>query len=125
MMDWFLLLVFWGVVAFIALVVWVVVQEQRKEAGMSPEELAEYRKANREQALTHFHGAKNPQVVCPHCQTKGTVRVKPVVQKRGISGGKAAAALLSGGTSLLVTGLSRKENATQARCDHCNCSWIF
>ena len=46
-------------------------------------------------------------------------------RKKGISGGKVMGARLTGNLSLLVTGLSRKEQATQAHCDHCNSTWDF
>jgi DNA-directed RNA polymerase subunit RPC12/RpoP len=71
------------------------------------------------------YGELNPQVVCPHCQTKGMVKTKLVKSKKGISGGKATAAVLTGGASVLATGLSRKEKETQAHCENCNNTWIF
>jgi hypothetical protein len=67
----------------------------------------------------------NPQLVCPHCQTKGQVDAQGVRVKRGISGGKATGAVLTGGLSLLATGLSRKESRTAARCGNCNMEWII
>lgn len=71
------------------------------------------------------YGDRNPHMVCPHCQTKGTVDTKPITVKTGISGGKATGALLTGGVSLLATGLSRKEQKTQARCWKCETVWTF
>jgi len=70
-------------------------------------------------------GAVNPKIVCPQCQSVGQVRVKPVKRKKGISGGKVMGGLLTGGVSLLATGLSRKEASTQAHCDNCNSTWDF
>ncbi|MGD9675279.1 MAG: hypothetical protein AB7V19_01150 [Candidatus Bipolaricaulia bacterium] len=70
-------------------------------------------------------GAVNPSLVCPHCQTKGQVHAKRVKLKKGISGGKAAGAILTGGISMLATGLSRKELTTQAHCDACGSTWHF
>lgn len=70
-------------------------------------------------------GKKNPAMVCPHCQTRGSVRTKQVEQKVGVSGGKATAAVLTGGLSLLVAGLSRKQQVTQAHCDTCKATWSF
>jgi integrase len=55
--------------------------------------------------------SKSAAMICPHCQTKGTVWTKPVAQKAGVSGGKAT---LTGGLSVLVTGLPRVENKTQS-----------
>ena len=59
------------------------------------------------------------------CQTSGQVRTKDIKQKKGISGGKATAALLTGGVSMLATGLSRKEGCTQAHCVNCDSTWVF
>jgi hypothetical protein len=68
-------------------------------------------------------GAVNPVLVCPHCQTKGFVRRKLIRKDVGISSKKATAAALTGGVSLLATGLSRKEWVTQSHCDHCGSTW--
>lgn len=71
------------------------------------------------------YGPLNPKLVCPHCQTTGQVRTKLVSLKVGVSGGKATAALLTGGLSLLAVGLSRKESHTQAHCMNCSSTWVF
>ena len=47
------------------------------------------------------------------------------MRKMGISGAKATGALLTGGLSLLFTGLSREEEFTQAHCLTCNSTWHF
>lgn len=70
-------------------------------------------------------GYLNHAIICPHCGSRGVVRTRSVQQKRGISGAKATGAILTGGVSLLATGLSRKENATAAHCDHCGSDWAF
>lgn len=67
----------------------------------------------------------NPAMICPHCQTKGSVSAVPIRRKVGISGGKATAAILTGGLSVVATGLSRKESGTQAHCFHCGARWIY
>lgn len=64
-------------------------------------------------------------IICPHCNHQGLVRTKKVKQKRGISGGKATAALLTGGVSILAIGLSRKERFTEAYCGKCKSTWLF
>jgi hypothetical protein len=96
-------------VALIALVIYIV-----KMCKETPEQLA-----------ARLYGPLNSQMICPHCQTKGSVRTMAVTMKKGISGGKATAAVFTAGVSMLATGLSRKENCTQARCDHCECKWTF
>ena len=70
-------------------------------------------------------GIINPSMACPHCQVVGKVRTIPVVRKKGLSGGKATAAVITGGFSVLAVGLSRKENVTQAHCDNCRNTWII
>ena len=64
-----------------------------------------------------------PEMVCPHCGKNGTVSTKGIKRKDGISGGKATLAILSGGFSLLATGLSRKKHGTVARCANCEVVW--
>jgi len=63
------------------------------------------------------------ELVCPHCQTYGAVTSRAVVRKKGVSGGKATGALLTGGLSMLLTGLSRKEAATRMWCGNCATGW--
>lgn len=82
--------------------------------------------AEQKEILTSFqHGGINPHMVCPHCQTKGFVRTKASSKKQGISGGKATAAVLTAGISVLATGLSRKESGTVALCENCKSTWFF
>lgn len=63
------------------------------------------------------------RIVCPHCQVRGKVTATPTRRKRGISGGKATAAVFTLGTSMLATGLSRKERVTAMRCGNCRTRW--
>lgn len=71
-------------------------------------------------------GALNPAMKCSHCETRGAIRTKRVKRAKGISGGKASAALLTGGASMLVTGgLSRRERSTQVYCGNCRNIWHF
>lgn len=68
---------------------------------------------------------KNPHMICPHCQTKGNISTQRETQKVGVSGGKAAAAVLTAGVSVLATGLSRKTEVTRATCGTCGNTWTF
>lgn len=68
---------------------------------------------------------RNPAMVCPHCESKGTVRTERVMMKKGVSGTKVTAAVLTGGVSILATGLSRKEKLTKAHCTKCGNTWHF
>lgn len=67
----------------------------------------------------------NGFITCPHCDTKGFVQKRVVMAKAGISGGKATAAVLTGGLSLLVpgVGLSRKQPVTELKCGKCGVLW--
>ena len=64
-------------------------------------------------------------MICPHCNTKGSVTTKQVKRKQGIHGGKATAAVLTCGISMLGTGLSRKQQMTEASCTHCGAVWNY
>jgi hypothetical protein len=64
----------------------------------------------------------NPVMVCPHCQNKGVLTEK-VMRKKGVSGAKATAGLLTGGISLLAVGLSREEQETRCECPKCHMIW--
>lgn len=67
--------------------------------------------------------SKADKIVCPHCQTAGQVEVYLMQRKKGISGGKATGALMTGGISMFATGLSRKENVRNLRCGNCGVTW--
>jgi hypothetical protein len=69
--------------------------------------------------------SQDAELVCPHCGKRGYVRTEQVRLKKGISGGKATGAILTGGISLVATGLSRKEDATKAQCSNCDSVWHF
>ena len=71
------------------------------------------------------HGDRAPKIVCPQCQERGQVYVKAVKQKIGVSGSKVMGGLLTGGLSLLATGLSQKQSATVAHCMNCESTWHF
>lgn len=88
---------------------------------MTPEQ--KIAKAKQQMIITY--GTINSELICPHCQTKGEVHTQSVKLKKGVSGAKATGAILTGGLSLLATGLSRKEDTTQAHCENCNSTWFF
>jgi hypothetical protein len=64
-------------------------------------------------------------MICLHCQSRGGVITKSVKRKKGISGAKATGALLTLGWSLFATGLSRKEEETEAHCTVCGAKWHY
>jgi hypothetical protein len=109
----------------ISAIVVIAIRHSQKIEAISPPERAEYERQRFNQQMAFAHGPLNPALVCPHCQSKGCVRVKAVTQKVGVSGGKATAAILTGGLSMLATGLSRKQDFTQAHCQNCESSWMF
>lgn len=95
------------------------------EKAHVPEKRPSFREAIGKAFAEDKWGKLNPAMICPHCQQKGAVRAKPVERARGISGGKAIGALLTGGVSLVATGISRHEKQTQAHCDNCGSTWDF
>lgn len=120
------LLVILVICAIVLVLVAVHTHKKVKEIEvMSPADRKEHLEIQQASLLTRLYGPLNLMVVCPHCQEKGHVRQKAVKQKKGISGGKATAAILTGGVSMLATGLSRKEDAIEAHCGNCRSRWNF
>lgn len=72
-----------------------------------------------------YSGGSGSEMICPHCQTRGSVTTKKVKKKKGISGAKTTGALLTFGWSLFATGLSRKEEETEAHCGACGATWHY
>ena len=99
--------------------------KERRLCSLTPEEWEAKQRADQEAFAERLYGPLNTAMICPHCQTKGSVRKRSTDRKQGISGVKAAAAFLTGGISLLATGLSRSETMTQAHCTCCDCTWLF
>src|SRR5436190_23285672 len=91
----------------------------------NPEPVKRHEPEEIEETPEELYGYINKAMICPHCQTKGEIRTKPITQKKGIDGGKAAGAVLTAGISVLATGLSRTEDVTQAHCDNCDNTWFF
>jgi hypothetical protein len=65
---------------------------------------------------------RNRKVVCPRCGKAGGLRpAKTTKVKNGFSTGKVTAAVLTGGVSVLATGLASTEKVTAAPyCVWCN-----
>jgi hypothetical protein len=68
-------------------------------------------------------GNLNPQMICPHCQTEGSVRARKIHVKKGISGAKVTGEIFRLGLSLHGMGLSTGERVTRATCDNCKSVW--
>ncbi len=103
-------LVFVGVVILVGSVIGVAnaVEEQKKIDKMPPRQRAAFLAQRMSAQLDQQWGRVNSAMICPHCQNRGTTRTMAVQRKAGISGGKATAAVITGGWSLLATGLARK-----------------
>lgn len=113
---------------FFALAIWGSISQhydkkKEEELAKLPEKKREA--VIRQEALQGRYGFISSNMICPHCHTKGTVRTKREKVKQGISGGKATAAILTGGASLIAVGLSQKGETTKAHCDHCGTDWMF
>jgi hypothetical protein len=84
---------------------------------------------NDSETITHIQIPLTPiqdeKLVCPHCQVVGQVTTKNVDVKKGIDAAKAVAALITGGLSILATGLSQHDSATEATCSNCGSTWRF
>jgi hypothetical protein len=64
-------------------------------------------------------------MICSHCYTRGSVTTQKVKRKKGVSGAKITGALFILGWFLLPTGLSNKEEETEAHCNACDATWYF
>ena len=106
------------VVIIVLIFVGILVYGYRNAAPSKPGEVRPLTMAQQKARL-------DAQIVCPHCQTRGRVTTCDVKLKKGVSGGKAVGALMTGGLSLLAVGLSRKEDATKAECSNCGSIWHF
>jgi hypothetical protein len=84
-----------------------------------------YETAHKQKHKVAEVNAGDAKIVCPQCQERGHVTTKKVEANAGIHGGKATAALLTGGISMLATGLSNKVEMTEAKCSNCNSKWQF
>ena len=85
-------------------------------------------RAKEKEALERERPAKavrDAKLFCPHCQQFGFVTTEPTTIKRGVSGGKVTAALLTGGVTMLATGLSQESVVTKATCSNCGSTWMF
>jgi hypothetical protein len=69
------------------------------------------------------YGVLNPKLQCKYCNGTESVRYKRFTRKAGFSAGKATAAVLTGGYSLLATGLSKQEGVGKFYCENCKMSW--
>ena len=60
---------------------------------------------------------------CPYCDGQGTVVVRHVKKKKGFSPGKVAGGVVTGGVSLLATGLAKKGEVNALNCTACGMKW--
>lgn len=63
------------------------------------------------------------KIKCPYCHERGKVAIRLASRKKGISGGKAAGGVMTGGTSLFLTGLSRNQGVRELTCGNCGMKW--
>jgi uncharacterized paraquat-inducible protein A len=69
--------------------------------------------------------ALKPEMICPHCQTKGNVSVGSVKRKAGLSFAKLFLLIFTAGISFFFVGLARKESHNEASCANCSNNWLF
>jgi len=91
----------------------------RRAGGSVPQRSAALAAAIRQLIAQHW------PMVCPHCQVRGHVHTEQISRNAGISGAKATGALLTGGISMLATGLSQKQHVTKSHCSYCGATWTF
>jgi hypothetical protein len=62
---------------------------------------------------------RNDALICAHCGHKGGVQTKTEERKEGVSGTKLSAAVLTGGWSVLFSGLSENQRVVACYCEKC------
>ena len=67
----------------------------------------------------------NSEIICQHCQQKGSVSISKIKAKTGMSTFKILMAFVTVGISILFVGLARKESKNKATCLNCKTSWVF
>jgi hypothetical protein len=105
-MDWVWTILILGAIGF-----WIY------KANCTPEAIT------RSEDKQHQQQEQQSKLLCPHCQERGGVTVREITRKKGVSGAKATGAVLTGGVSMLATGLSRKENSREMSCASCGMKW--
>ena len=119
--------IFYAILGFlIFLWAWELNKKKKEEdriAAMTPEEREQYeldKKLKAEDAQRKIHeevfGPINYQLICPHCQNKGTVRAnnkKNMLTTSGTVGG-----VIKTNTASTIT-----QNVTQHHCDNCGSTW--
>jgi hypothetical protein len=92
---------------------------------MSPQEREKHYSKQTARQLEAKWGPINPSMACLHCNEKGKVHTKSVKRKQRIHASRATAAVLTGESSMLGNGLSRRKVITQAYCGNCHNTWDF
>lgn len=97
--------------------------ESRKIASLSPKERETYKtlkssidRSQNERMAVRMHesqyGSKNPNLICPHCQTKGDVRNK-----------LAEEVTTTKVVPIIGNNIRTKKQITQMHCDNCQTTW--
>lgn len=102
--------------------------EKRAEREHRERLAAEVRASIKPENVPGMTGVVNQErgdskLVCPHCNTTGMVTSRIVKRKHGVSGAKATGAVLTGGLSVVATGLSQKQEQTERTCRNCGTTW--
>ena len=121
------------VLLLVAFVVWIlyIISESNERARelkemiakMSPDERAAYDKKieddrlqREKEAFIFVHGEVNHELICPHCQKKGTVHSKNYTENK-VSKGKV------GGILKTNINMSQAESGIRRRCNNCGSQW--
>lgn len=65
------------------------------------------------------------QIVCPHCQTRGSVAARDTKRSTRLGVRKTGAAILTLGASAPLTGgISKKQMVTEMSCKNCGMRWV-
>ncbi len=93
-------------------------EHQRYLDGLSPEDRANYEKKAEDARFVAIHGPLNPELICPHCQSKGTVHSKYYSFKTTTKG-------KVGGVLKTDIKIDKVESGTLRYCINCKSNWTI
>ena len=110
----------------VAFLVWIfyIIFEQRGKSKelekminkMSPDERAAYDKKIKDDAFVFLHGPVNLELICPHCQKKGTVHSRNCTKNMVAKGSV-------GGILKTSINMNQTESGIARCCNNCGSQW--
>ena len=112
-----------SLVAFVAWIFYFFYKQREKSREieemvekMSPDERAAYNEKIKNDSLVFLHGQVNLELICPHCQKKGTVHSKNYTKNKVVKGS-------AGGILKTDIKMNQVESGIARYCNNCGSQW--